>query len=94
MELDRYQRNLIVIATGVVGLFAVVGVYIYQESVKVEKYIDKHQCRIIDYKTTIMPQTIVTPNGTGANVRTIMTPVTKHLYECDIVGERGSSFWY
>lgn len=57
--------------------------------VETNNYITDHKCKVTRTK---LRNTVTTTTSNGRIV-TVPTVTTDHLYECEIEGDRGRSFW-
>ena len=61
-----------------------------KNSIDTKNYITDHKCKVTRAK--LRNTTTVAPTTNG-EVVIVPTVTTDHLYECEIEGDRGKSFW-
>ena len=60
------------------------------DSIDTKNYITDHKCKVT---RTRLRNTFTTAVSSDGGVVTVPTVTTDDLYECEIEGDRGKSFW-
>lgn len=79
----RFHITFALLLVGIV-IFAI------KNEIDTKNYITDHKCKVTRTKLRDTYTTTTTSNG---GVVTVPTVTTDHLYECEIAGDRGKSFW-
>ena len=72
------------------ALLAGLVTFAIKDEIDTKNYIIDHKCKVTRTKLRDTYTTTTTSNG---GVVTVPTVTTDHLYECEIAGDRGKSFW-